>query len=466
MAKKIFSVLLASLSLALIFSATLVLNYFAKDPLAGADERIRKYRMAEASIEIDLGGSPLPDARVEIEQQKHAFPFGCTLYSYTHMTGPEQELYFKEFHELFNLAVVPYFWRYYEPEPDRPELENTKALVKQFEDSGIMVFGHPLLDSNDVGSPEWLRGEARLEDRIKSRVQREVSDYPEVSGWIVMNEPTIGWGLFPVCKWMVRKGAVDATFDSLSWASEKNPRAVIMVNNYLTSRILDVYGAFHHFGFLPSLLAFKKMQKRMSYPELLARLEKKNPPPYAIGLQSHMHVVEWPLWYTDRVIDQYQKFKRPIYFTEITILSGEHRMINWSKMSASGPWKNLPEREPGQADYAEKFYTLLFSRPEVDGIIWFEFADLHAFLGVPGGLLREDLSRKPSYLKLHHLIKEKWWTRLTVKTDAQGMINFSGFFGSYTARVYDQNGVPQKFEFELVKNSPNRFVFQLAPNPQ
>lgn len=449
--------------LTMLFYFTSIFSRFSHDPLQGAEERIQKYRMAKASIKIlDKKGVPVPYAKVLIAQVKHEFIFGSTVYSYVLIPEPEEkQKYFQLFSKLFNLAVVPFFWRHYEPEPGMTREEETKELIHLFQQAGIRVFGHPLIDANIPSNPPWLKKSDELENRIKARVEREVGNFPEIQGWVVMNEPTIGWAPFPTGAWIINKGPLTATRLSLDWAHKKNPDAILLVNNFLTNPFLDLYSVFYHLGAIPGLIFSRKVKKPISYLDLLTALSKENTPDFGIGIQSHMYSFYWPLWMTDEIITRYGKLGKPLYFTEISVPSGEFRIINWSREFQTLNWSSLPERETLQAEYVEKFYTLLFSRPEVEGIIWFDFSDREAHLGAPVGLLRKDLSPKPAYDTLYHLIKEKWWTRLEAQTDQDGKLQFSGFYGVYQITVKSLENNTQSFEINLNKIGPREFTLQM-----
>ena len=59
----------------------------------------------------------------------------------------------------------------------------------------------------------------------------------------------------------------------------------------------------------------------------------------AIGIQSHMHGGEWPLEKAWQVCETYARFGRPLHFTELTVLSGEH---GWERPR---PWPTTPEQK-------------------------------------------------------------------------------------------------------------------------
>jgi hypothetical protein len=68
-----------------------------------------------------------------------------------------------------------------------------------------------------------------------------------------------------------------------------------------------------------------------------------------------------------------------------------------------------------------------------------------------GGLLRFDLSPKPSYYKIKELLQERWHTEAELVTDENGYASFRGFFGDYEAIVSDNSSV----RFSLSKGKAN-----------
>lgn len=94
----------------------------------------------------------------------------------------------------------------------------------------------------------------------------------------------------------------------------------------------------------------------------------------------------------------------------------------------------------------EKLYSLWFSHPAVEQIIYWNLADGYAASASPGnmdegenyyrgGLLRFDLSEKPSYKTLKKLVFKDWNTDLTTITDEAGQARFSAFYGDYTIKA-------------------------------
>ena len=100
-----------------------------------------------------------------------------------------------------------------------------------------------------------------------------------------------------------------------------------------------------------------------------------------------------------------------------------------------------------------------FSHPSVTQIVYWNLVDGYAAFTTPGdmkggenyyrgGLLRFDMSEKPAYKRLKHLIKEVWTTDETLCSNENGEVSFRGFYGEYEVTVggktytvnFDENG--------------------------
>lgn len=128
-----------------------------------------------------------------------------------------------------------------------------------------------------------------------------------------------------------------------------------------------------------------------------------------------------------------------------------------------------------QAEIIEKLYSIWFSHPSVEQIIYWNMVDGYAHVWDPdpekikasqgdmsigenyyhGGLLRFDLSPKPAYLKIRELLKETWHTEADLTTDANGTAAFRGFYGQYEVSIRTENSVYTK-TVDLSSRSDNR----------
>jgi hypothetical protein len=115
-----------------------------------------------------------------------------------------------------------------------------------------------------------------------------------------------------------------------------------------------------------------------------------------IGIQAHEPRTErFPLDRVRAILDHYATLGKDLHITEFTPTSAGAPMTGTHQ---GGVWD-----EAAQADYVVKFYRVAFAHPAVRAITWWDLSDRHSWLP-GGGLLRADMSPKPAYEQLKHLI--------------------------------------------------------------
>jgi GH35 family endo-1,4-beta-xylanase len=190
----------------------------------------------------------------------------------------------------------------------------------------------------------------------------------------------------------------------------------------------------------------------------------------AIGMQYHLHTKRADEYEKTRKtldpiklyrhLDLYARFGKPIHITEITVPA-----YSWEA-----------EDEEIQAELIEKLYSIWFSHPNVEQIVYWNLVDGYAHLWDPdpekikasqgdmtlgenyyhGGLLRFDLSPKPAYFKIKELLQKRWHTEAELVTDKNGRAEFRGFYGDYSAVISSSEEVIRT-KISLSKTSENSF---------
>ncbi|MGN1075199.1 MAG: hypothetical protein ACI4QB_09425, partial [Eubacteriales bacterium] len=151
-------------------------------------------------------------------------------------------------------------------------------------------------------------------------------------------------------------------------------------------------------------------------------------------------------------MDLYSRFGKPLQVTEVTIPA----------------YSNEPEDEALQAEIIQNLYSIWFSHPNVEQIIYWNVPDGYAAFAPMGdmsagenyyygGLLRFDMTPKPAYFTIRDLFQKKWHTEETLCSDAGGTARFKGFWGTYEVTV-EKDGKAVTRELCLTKNAPNRFA--------
>jgi hypothetical protein len=97
----------------------------------------------------------------------------------------------------------------------------------------------------------------------------------------------------------------------------------------------------------------------------------------------------------------------------------------------------------------------------VQAITWWDFSDLRAWQGAPAGFLRNDMTPKPMYQELQHLIHGKWWTTAELHSDAAGTADFRGFLGDYQVTVRVSRHPAVVLQTRLQKGTANRWVAKI-----
>ena len=388
---------------------------FAHDPAM-------QHRTVETTLTVrGPDGRPLPGTPVVVEQQRHAFLFGCIGFDLVGLANGEDAStatasLAEQWLELFNAATLPFYWGDFEPVPGRPDTRRLRAAAGWFADRGVVVKGHPLAWHTVTApwlldlTPEQVLGAQR------ARIRREVTDFRGVvDTWDVINEVVImpvfekeDNGITRLCRELGRIELVRQVFDE---ARAANPGATLLLNDF------DLSSAYE--CLLEGCL------------EAGVRID-------ALGLQTHMHQGYWGEERTLETIDRFARYGLPIHLTESTLLSGELMPPEIEDLNdhVVSDWPSTPDGEARQADELVRHYRTLLSHPAVEAVTYWGITDAGAWLGAPVGLVRADGTPKPSYDALRQLVKGDWWVGpTTLTTDGDGRARFTGWRGTYEVRA-------------------------------
>ncbi|WP_425953932.1 endo-1,4-beta-xylanase [Xylanimonas sp. McL0601] len=380
------------------------------------------HRRATTAVTVrGADGTPLADADVVVEQTGHEFLFGNIGFELVeHATalasgeaGSEHDRAFAErWLDVFNMATMPFYWGTFEPSEGEPRTDELMTASRWFQDQGVLVKGHPLVWH--TVQPKWLLGKPleEVERLQRERIRRDAGGFAGVIDiWDAINEVVImpvfeaeENGITPLAR---VKGRVEMIRMAFEEARAANPNATLLLNDFDMSTAYECL--------IEAVL------------EAGITIDK-------LGLQSHQHQGYWGREKTLRILDRFSRYNIPIHFTETTLLSGEPMpkhivdLNDWRVES----WPSTPEGEERQADEVEEWYRTLVSHPQVEAITYWGMGDRGMWLGAPGGLVRTDGTPKPAFDRLRSLVKDEWWTApTTLRTDAAGRVDVSGFRGGY-----------------------------------
>ncbi len=415
---------------------------------------IEQYRKGYANISVkDSCGNPVSGAKITVNQKSHEFKFGANLFMLDELeTDEKNEAYKKYFADIFNMATLPFYWDSTEPEKgktrygkDSPKLYRRPPIdlcIEYCEKHGIEPREHAL--AYDHFFPDWLDNASvyeikkAYEKRCKEISERYKDKIPTIE---VTNEMEEEFG----------KTAFYDAPDFVEWcfkcAEKYFPANQLVINEWTVlpwgdkCRVTDKYYSYIEANILKG-----------------ARID-------AIGMQYHMfykledeYQSTRPFYNPEKLynhMDLYSNFGKPLQVTEVTIPA----------------YSNSEEDEALQAEIIEKLYSIWFSHPNMEQIVYWNVVDGYAAFAPQGdmtvgenyyygGLVRFDMTPKPAYNVLKNLIQKKWHTNETISTGENGTASFKGFYGTYDVEI-EIDGNKTVREINIVKNNSNKFEIQI-----
>ncbi|MDO4628497.1 MAG: endo-1,4-beta-xylanase [Planctomycetia bacterium] len=409
------------------------LEFWNADVQKKIDAAIEKNRKADAEFVLENTAS---GTDVKVVQKTHQFRFGSNIFLFGQLDSAEKNARYADmFGTIFNSASVAFYWKTMEPEQGKPRYEMserdtpeywasleepwkephwrrppTDPVVDFLTERGVNIHGHAIIYGIRLWAhPTWMPNDRKaMEVLFEKRVRELAERYGDrIQEWDVVNE----------CIDQANRGIMpdDYTYKTFAWAKKYFPENVRLSTNECD-------------------MSWGPTRR---YVEIARDLIDRGARVDLVGVQMHIFnqkhsrtIAEGANSYTpdklNAVLDTLVETERPIHVSEITISAPDDtengRMI--------------------QAVLARNLYRLFFAHPQVEAVTWWNAADGGAAPGEPSisGILDKNMNPKPVYYALDQLINHEWKTNLTVKTDADGRIQFRGFRGDYELTWTDANG--------------------------
>ena len=402
----------------------------------------------------DHSGNPVTDVQVKVIQKTHDFKVGANLFMLDEFKSREQnEAYEKLFADVFNIATLPFYWDTLEPEQGKPRFakDSPKIYRRPAPDLcleycrkyGIEPKAHCL--NYAVFMPSWARGTVEWEKRCLEKRFRELAERyaARIPMWEVTNETF----------WDDKSSSLYNRNDLVEWSFALAERYFPANKLLINEAHCRLWQKEYDFG------------TRSPYYMQIERAMLKGARIDMIGMQYHMfHRAEKELECTrdfydpERIygiMDTYAQLGLPLQITELTIPA----------------YSNDPEDEEIQAEIIKNIYSMWFSHPAMEGIIYWNLIDGFAHGTVPGdmkagenyyhgGLIRYDFTPKPAYNLVRDLFRNTWRTNLTLDTGDSDSASFKGFYGKYDLEI-TAGGRTFRREIHLNKDMNRHFFITL-----
>ena len=419
---------------------------------------IEKNRKGWCKVRLtDENGKPVAGKKIKLTQKTHDFKYGANIFMLDEFKDEADNAEYRRFFkEYFNLATVPFYWKDLEPTEGKPRYDKDSEKVyrrhapelcmEYCDENGITPKLHCLV--YESWTPDWL---IKLPlDEVKKKYEERFRQISErFSGRMlefeVINE------LLCEQQWN-HKTALSEERDIVEWsfntARKYFPNETLVINE--GNPIQDL----------------ARLDYRQPYFMMIENALLKGVQIDKIGLQNHLFTgisahtpeeydnsVRWDVKMNNPMthfkgLDIIAELGLPLEFTEVTVPT----------------FGDTEEDEELQADMLKLWYSVWFSHPAVDTIVYWNTVDGSAYAGnsnwnenkCRGGLFHHDLTPKKSALMLKRLFGEIWHTDLELTTDKNGYVEFRGFYGDYTVETDEA-----KFEIGLHKNEGNSFELSL-----
>ena len=417
---------------------------------------IEKYRKGDIKLHFkDKNGNSISVDNKKIKQVSHEFKFGANIFMLDELESEDKNQAYKDyFKSVFNMATLPFYWDSLEEEKGKLRYDSDSYkfyrrppidLCMEFcEENGIEPREHALAYEHHF--PAWLKNASV--DKVKSALElryKQIADRyaDKITTLEVTNEMV--WG---------HNAGVTAFYnepDYIEWcfkkAEEYFPKNQLVINEYTDAfwgencRTTDRYYAYTEANLLKGAKIDAIGAQYHVFETRERELEKSSYLYNPICLYDHM--------------DMYSKLVNALQVTEITIPA----------------YSNEKEDEKIQAELIKYLYTVWFSHPAMEQIIYWNLVDGYAYVENPtpekirnsqgnmslgenvyyGGLLNFDLTPKPAYKMLDTLINKVWRTEIC-EDIKNNEYQFRGFYGTYEIEA-TINGKFKKARFDLSKKN-------------
>ncbi|GAQ84800.1 glycosyl hydrolase [Klebsormidium nitens] len=369
-------------------------------------EQTDKLRRQDVELVLsDESGSPLAGARIEVNQVKRSFPFGC-------VSGPrnvQNKVWEAYFLKTFNWTVFENEMKWYHTEGQRGQLNyrDADALMAWADKHALKVRGHCIFwEVEKGGIPGWLCHvpPAEIAPLVEKRLEIVERYKGRLAHWDVNNEMLHGDFFRSRCGEQI----IPHMFHR---AHQVDPGCKLFVNDFNV-----LCGGDTNSG--PYRLR-AQVQKLLS----------QGVPVHGIGCQAHVDRPT-PVGVRQR-LDVLATTGLPIWLTELDV------------------------NQKDENERAERLEVILresFGHPAVEGIVLWGF--MEGFMWTKGGILVRSDGTPNAAGRCMEALLEEWTTKdILGQVGPDGKFVFRGYLGDYEAKVTGADGLVRKGVFTLERNA-------------
>jgi len=336
--------------------------------------------------------------RIRRQGPRPGFLFGSNAFSFA-----RSETYARHYAALMNYATLPFYQVEVEKTEGRRDFSRPAGILEKMAGTNIVPKGHPLMFFHRYALPEFMKAKSWEQMRQSHRdyiLDAVLRFRSRIHTWEIINEAH---------DWandlnLSQEQLVEMTRFAAETTRLADPTAYRIVNSH------NIWGEY-----VASRRTYTAPSNRSLWTPLdyVRAIEEARVPYEAVGLQLYNPGRD--MLEIERQIERFFAFGKPVHITEIGIPSSSKldRVGGVNPPTASitfasrNVWHGTEWTEEVQADWVEQFYTICYSKPQIEAISWWSFSDPAA---IPYcGLLHPDFSPKQSYQRLATLFSA--WKR-------------------------------------------------------
>ncbi|ELT96446.1 hypothetical protein CAPTEDRAFT_102428, partial [Capitella teleta] len=374
------------------------------------------------------------EVTVELDQVKHAFPFGMAVDGKRLWSDYEaiSEQYRNYVFDNFNWVTLANMlkWRMMESKEDSPQFSNQHNALDVLAERGIPVRGHCISWGKSQKVMGWLKEKDTIgvKKAVKRRIEYLVREFNSstIKQWDVNNENLHG-------AWYEEATLNDQFIQAMfTEMHDLQPDVKLFTNDY-DAMSLSLYTS--------------------AYRNSVMKLRMNGVPVDGIGLQSHLSIYPDPDLLQKR-LDVMAEAGLPLWITELDVRDADVNV---------------------RAQGYEDALRLFFSHPSVEGIVIWGF--WNEGISQPGASLvdGQDFVENAAGRRVRHLLQNEWHTTLShVPENAVETFTERAFYGTYDLRLKYKdeliwNGtiehspdVSRKFILTVDKSAPVDQIFRMS----
>jgi GH35 family endo-1,4-beta-xylanase len=323
--------------------------------------------------------------RIARQGPRPGFLFGAAAFGYA-----KSDEYARQYGALLNYGTVPFYRAATERVEGSPDYRNVDAILEKMAGTQIITKGHPLVWFHRAGISEFLKTKSwdELKRSCREYILRSVGRFrSRIHAWDVINEAH---------DWANELGFnQDQLLEITRLAAEStrvaDPTAFRVVNCCLP------WGEYVATG---RTYAGPLKRPARTPLEYYRAVEDARVPYEAVGIQVYYPGQD--MLEMERQLERFFVFGKPIHITELGVPSSSEGVKGGGALPYENVWHGTRWSEQIQADWAEQFYTICYSKPEIQAISWWTFSDSSERGG--SGLMRSGFRPKLSYQRLAKLL--------------------------------------------------------------